>query len=137
VLPTRKPRRLVGRNVVTEFIAAGGGPEARERLLRRLRTEGRWDPQIPNFRAPAPPQNKFVISLEPYWTHTSRRANRRRRVRTEAKPMPATRFVRRGRDRRLPKHRMGLIVAGVCLAHRRSAKAKGLAVASHRAAATP
>ena len=47
------------------------------------------------------------------------------------------RFVRRGRDRRLPKHRMGLIVAGACLAHRRSAKAKGLAVASHRAAATP
>jgi hypothetical protein len=52
VLPTRKPRRLVRRNVVIEFIAAGGGPEARERLLRRLRTEGRWDPQIPNFRAP-------------------------------------------------------------------------------------
>jgi hypothetical protein len=47
------------------------------------------------------------------------------------------RFVCRGRDRRLPKHRMGLIVAGACLAHRRSAKAKGLAVASHRAAATP
>ena len=47
------------------------------------------------------------------------------------------RFVRRGRDRRLPQHRMGLIVAGACLAHRRSAKAKGLAVASHRAAATP
>src|SRR6202020_1775912 len=47
---------------VAEFIAAGGGPEARERLLRRLRTEGRWDPQIPNFRAPAAPQNKFVIS---------------------------------------------------------------------------
>ena len=49
----------------------------------------------------------------------------------------SARFVRRGRDRRLPQHRMGLIVAGVCLAHRRSAKAKGLAVASHRAAATP
>jgi hypothetical protein len=32
---------------------------------------------------------------------------------------------------------VGLIVAGACLAHRRSAKAKGLAVASHRAAATP
>ena len=50
---TRKPRRLFGRNVVAEFIAAGGGPEARERLLRRLRTEGQWDPQIPNFRAAA------------------------------------------------------------------------------------
>jgi hypothetical protein len=25
---TRKPRRLFGRNVVAEFIAAGGGPEA-------------------------------------------------------------------------------------------------------------
>jgi hypothetical protein len=37
---TRKPRRLFGRNVVAEFIAAGGGPEAREWLLRRLRTEG-------------------------------------------------------------------------------------------------
>ena len=86
---TRNPRRLFGRNVVAEFIAAGGGPEARERLLRSLRTEGQWDPQIPNFRARQPPQNKFVISLEPYWTHTSRRANRRRRVRTEAKPMPA------------------------------------------------
>jgi hypothetical protein len=48
---TRKPRRLFGRNVVAEFIAAGGGPEARERLLRSLRTEGQWDPQIPNFRA--------------------------------------------------------------------------------------
>ena len=47
------------------------------------------------------------------------------------------RFVRRGRDRRLPKHRMGLILAGACPTHRRSAKAKGLAVASHRAAATP
>ena len=47
------------------------------------------------------------------------------------------RFVHRGRDRRSPKHRMGLIVAGACLAHRRSAKAKGLAVASHRAAAIP
>ena len=44
---TRKPRRLFGRDVVAEFIAAGGGPEARERLLRRLRTEGQWDPQIP------------------------------------------------------------------------------------------
>ena len=40
---TRKPRRLFGRNVVAEFIAAGGGPEARERLLRRLRTEGQRD----------------------------------------------------------------------------------------------
>ena len=50
---TREPHRLFGRNVVAEFIAAGGGPEARERLLRRLRTEGQWDPQIPNFRAPA------------------------------------------------------------------------------------
>ena len=50
---TRKPRRLFGRNVVAEFIVAGGGPEARERLLRSLRTEGQWDPQIPNFRAPA------------------------------------------------------------------------------------
>jgi hypothetical protein len=49
----RKPRRLFGRNVVAEFIAAGGGPEARERLLRRLRTEGRWDPRTPNSRAPA------------------------------------------------------------------------------------
>jgi hypothetical protein len=46
------------------------------------------------------------------------------------------RFVRRGRDRRLPQHRMGLILAGACPTHRRSAKAKGLAVASHRAAAT-
>ena len=50
---TRKPRRLFGRNVVAEFIVAGGGPEARERLLRSLRTEGQWHPQIPNFRAPA------------------------------------------------------------------------------------
>ena len=50
---TRKPRRLFGRNVVAEFIAAVGGPEARERLLRSLRTEGQSDPQIPNFRAPA------------------------------------------------------------------------------------
>jgi len=48
---TRKPRRLFGRNVVAEFIAAGGGPEARERLLRGLRTEGQWDPQVPNFCA--------------------------------------------------------------------------------------
>jgi hypothetical protein len=46
------------------------------------------------------------------------------------------RFVRRGRDRRLPQHRMGLIGAGACPTHRRSVKAKGLAVASHRAAAT-
>ncbi len=50
---TRKPRRLFGRNVVAEFIAAGGGTEAREQLLRRLRSEGEWDPQIPTFRAPA------------------------------------------------------------------------------------
>ena len=49
---TRKPRRLFGRNVVAEFIVAGGGPEARERLLRSLRTEGQWDPQIPNFPRP-------------------------------------------------------------------------------------
>ena len=32
---------------------------------------------------------------------------------------------------------MGLILAGACLAHKRSAKAKGLAVVPHRAAATP
>jgi hypothetical protein len=50
---TRKPRRLFGRNVVAEFIAAGGGREARERLLLRLRTEAQWDPQTANFRAPA------------------------------------------------------------------------------------
>ena len=50
---TRKPRRLFGRNVVAEFIAAGGGREARERLLLRLRTEAQWDPRTPNFRAPA------------------------------------------------------------------------------------
>ena len=48
----RKPRRLFGRNVVAEFIAAGGGPEARERLLRSLRTEGQWDPQIPPRQRP-------------------------------------------------------------------------------------
>jgi hypothetical protein len=59
VLPTRKPRRLVGQNVVTEFMAAGRGPNAREWLLRRLRTEGLWDPQIPNFRAPAPPRSNL------------------------------------------------------------------------------
>jgi hypothetical protein len=29
---TRKPRRLFGRKVVAEFVAGGGGPEARERL---------------------------------------------------------------------------------------------------------
>ena len=34
-------------------IVAEGGLEARERLWRSLRTEGQWDPQIPNFRAPA------------------------------------------------------------------------------------
>jgi hypothetical protein len=70
VLPTRKPRRLVGRNVVTEFIAAGGGPEARERLLRKLRTEERWDPQIPNFRAPAGASERICnfarTILDPY-----------------------------------------------------------------------
>jgi hypothetical protein len=38
VLPTRKPRRLVGRNAVTEL----SGREARKQGngLRRLRTEG-------------------------------------------------------------------------------------------------
>jgi hypothetical protein len=46
---TREPHRLFGRNVVAEFIAAGGGPEARERLLRRLRTEGQWDPTDPEL----------------------------------------------------------------------------------------
>jgi hypothetical protein len=70
VLPPRKPRHLVGRNVVTEFIAAGGAPEARERLLRRLRTEGRWDPQIPNFRATAAVTEKICnfarTILDPY-----------------------------------------------------------------------
>ena len=50
---TRKPRRLFGRNVVAEFIAAGGGAEAREWLLRRLRTEGQRDREIPNFGARA------------------------------------------------------------------------------------
>jgi hypothetical protein len=30
------------------------------------------DPQIPNFRTPAAAAEQFVISLEPYWTHTSR-----------------------------------------------------------------
>ena len=34
---------------------------------------------------------------------------------------PLARFVRRGRDRRLPQHRMGLILAGACPTHRRSA----------------
>jgi hypothetical protein len=34
VLPTRKPRRLVGPNVVAEFLAAGGARKAMERLLR-------------------------------------------------------------------------------------------------------
>jgi hypothetical protein len=53
---TRKPRRLFGRNVVAEFIAAGGGAEAREWLLRRLRTEGQWgstDPELPRPAAAA------------------------------------------------------------------------------------
>jgi hypothetical protein len=48
---TRRPRRLFGRNVVAEFLAAGGGPEARERHLRGLRTEAQWNPQTSNFRA--------------------------------------------------------------------------------------
>ena len=39
---TRKPRRLFGGDVVAEFVEAGGGAEARERLLRRLRTEEQW-----------------------------------------------------------------------------------------------
>jgi hypothetical protein len=50
---TRKPRRLFERNVVAEFIAAGGGPEAREWLLRRLRTEGQWEPTDPELPRPA------------------------------------------------------------------------------------
>jgi hypothetical protein len=53
---TRKPRRLFGRNVVAEFIAAGGGPEAREWLLRRLRTGGQWDPTDPELPRPQPDQ---------------------------------------------------------------------------------
>jgi hypothetical protein len=65
---TRKPRRLFGQNVVAEFIAAGGGAEARERLLRGLRTEGQWDPQVPTSAPRQPPQSEYAISLEPYWT---------------------------------------------------------------------
>ena len=60
---TRKPRRLFGRNVVAEFIVAGGGPEARERLLSSLGTEGQSRTSAPR----QPPQSEFVISLEPYW----------------------------------------------------------------------
>jgi hypothetical protein len=55
---TREPRRLFGRNVVAEFIAAGGGPEARERLLRGLRTEGQWDPPVPTFSPWQPLQSE-------------------------------------------------------------------------------
>jgi hypothetical protein len=87
---TRNPRRLFGTNVVAEFIAAGGGPEARERLLRRLRTEGQWDPQIPNFRSPAAAAERITISLEPYWTLGPQGSDRKARARTEAKPTPAT-----------------------------------------------
>jgi hypothetical protein len=79
VLPTRKPRRLVGRNVVTEFIAAGGGRGARERLLRRSRTEGLWDPQIPNFRAPAAAAEQICnfarTILDPYVQKDRGKAN--------------------------------------------------------------
>jgi hypothetical protein len=79
VLPTRKPRRLIGRNVVTEFIAAGGGREARERLLRRSRTEGLWDPQIPNFRAPAAAAEQICnfarTILDPYVQKDRGKAN--------------------------------------------------------------
>ena len=50
---TRKPRRLFGWNVVAEFIAAGGGPEAREWLLRRLRTGGQSAPIDPELPRPA------------------------------------------------------------------------------------
>jgi len=64
---TRKPRRLFGRNVVAEFIVAGGGPEARERLLRSLRTEGHGIHRSRTSAPRQPPQSEFVISLEPYW----------------------------------------------------------------------
>jgi hypothetical protein len=50
VLPTRKPRRLVGRNVVTEFIAAGGRPGSKGTALSQIkdgRTMGSADPELP------------------------------------------------------------------------------------------
>ena len=51
---TRKPRRLFRRNCRRRIHRnAGGGPEARERLLRSSRTgRTKWDPQNPNLPRP-------------------------------------------------------------------------------------
>jgi hypothetical protein len=50
VLATRKPRRVVGRKVVTEFMAAGGAPGSKGTALAQIvggRTMGSIDSAIP------------------------------------------------------------------------------------------
>src|ERR1700729_4349899 len=52
------------------YSSRGRPGSTRERLLRKLRTEGRWDPQIPNLRAPAAAAEQICnlarIILGPY-----------------------------------------------------------------------
>jgi hypothetical protein len=51
-----------------KVIATGKARTQRNRLLRRLRTEGQRDSQIPNFRDRLPPQSEIFNSHGPFGT---------------------------------------------------------------------